>query len=149
MKNTFEEWFQMIQGLSVPNEVYDAIRSQVSLNEPTRLLQRRIRDILFAMGMPDTDASYILDHLRGYHMEPLDFVISNQVLAAYDELHQLLGTQLLHSFPYVYVLHRILRELGYEHIVQDMRMAPERKEEFDVRWQRLKIHGKEDGQGWC
>lgn len=125
----------MIQGLSVPQEVYDVVSTHIRLQDPTRLLQKKIRDVLAAHGLSH-DANYILDHLRGYHIEPLDFILCTQVMAAYEDLYQGIGPE-LQSFPYSYLLQKIMTELGYGHLVQSLRIATDRKADLDARWTAL------------
>lgn len=134
MKNSFEEWLQMIQGLMVPQNVYELVQSRVDPKTPIRLLMRQVREVLRENGLNDSDASYIVDHLQGYHIEPLDFIVNAQILDLYMSYTQRAGFE---WFPYNFVFKKIMEQLGYAHLVGNIKMPVEKTWLFERRWQEL------------
>lgn len=134
MKNSFEEWLQMIQGLMVPQNVYELVQNRVDPKISTRLLFRQVREILRENGLNEDNASYIVDHLQGYHIEPLDFIVNAQILDLYSSFSQRPGFE---WFPYNFAFKKIMDQLGYAHLAGNIKMPLEKTWLFERRWQEL------------
>lgn len=132
MKNSFEEWLHMIQGLTVPSEVYTQVLSKVNTQAPTRLLLKQVRDALHDIRLGDVDATYITDHLQGYHAEPFDFIVNAQIMDTYESLVH--TKENINWFPYSFILKKIMEQLGYTHLIENIKFPTERLALFEKKW---------------